>query len=368
MHRTPPGPAEDARDPRDTTSVEGSTTSESRTDIGLDDEVVTDEDTEGGGVSGHRLVLSDATINALLLAGSLLVIVAFFTVQTDAFLTSSNALNVLINASVLGIVSLGQVMTIIAGGFDLSVSGTVPLGAVVFGLLVNAGWTVPTSVLAVLLIGVVAGLINGAIITKVNITPLIATLGTMSIAGGLALSIADGIQIPFQDPSKGILARAVVLGINNHVLIFAGLSIVLFFVLRYTVYGRHIFAVGGNHEAARLAGIPVTAVTISVYVISAALATVAGAILASQLLTGSGTAGTDSALQSIAAVILGGAVLGGGVGGIPGTVMGVLVLGTLSNGMAIMAVPSFYRTIATGAVLLLAVAASQFRTGAVGSR
>jgi ribose/xylose/arabinose/galactoside ABC-type transport system permease subunit len=124
--------------------------------------------------------------------------------------------------------------------------------------------------------------------------------------------------------------------------------------------------VGGNREAARLGGIRVDAVTISVYVVSAALATLAGAVLASQLLTGSGTAGTDSGLQSIAAVILGGASLAGGVGGVPGTLIGVLILGTLANGMAILSVPAFYQTITTGLVLLLAVGVSQVRRLRVG--
>lgn len=315
----------------------------------------------------RRTELSDAAVNGLLLAASLIAIVAFFSVQTDSFFSGSNALNILVNSSVLGLVALGQVTTIIAGGFDLSVSGTVPLGAVVFALLVNADYGVLPALLLVLLVGLLAGLANGLLVTQLKITPLIATLGMMSVTGGLALSIADGVQIPFTDPAMGILARRSLLGVNNHVLIFLGLCAVLLVVLRFTVYGRSIFAVGGNHEAARLSGIPVTLVTMSVYMLSGVFATLAGAILASQLLTGSGTAGTDMALQSIAAVILGGAVLGGGVGGVPGTVMGVLILGSLSNGMAIMAVPSFYRTIATGAVLLIAVAISQYRIGAVGS-
>ena len=210
--------------------------------------------------------------------------------------------------------------------------------------------------------GAVCGLVNGLIVAKAKINPLITTLATMSVTGGLALTIADGIQVPFQDPSAGVLADQSILGVNNHVWIFLGLSLIFFLILRYTVFGRYLYAVGGNAEAARLGGIRVDTVTASVYVASAALATLAGAVLASQLFTGSGTAGTNSALQSIAAVILGGASLSGGVGGVPGTLIGVLILGTLSNGMAILSVPSFYQTIATGVVLLLAVGVSQLRT------
>jgi ribose/xylose/arabinose/galactoside ABC-type transport system permease subunit len=199
------------------------------------------------------------------------------------------------------------------------------------------------------------------IVAKANINPLIATLATMSVTGGLALTIADGVQIPFADPNQGVLADRSLFGVNNHVWILLGLSLLVFLALRYTVFGRYLYTVGGNREAARLAGVRVDAVTAWVYVFSAAFASLAGAVLASQLLTGSGTAGTDSGLQSVAAVILGGASLAGGVGGVPGTLIGVLILGTLANGMAIMSVPAFYQTIATGVVLLLAVGISQIR-------
>jgi ribose transport system permease protein len=313
-------------------------------------------------LDGRRsFALNEAVLRGLLLAGFLVAIAAYFTARDSSFLTSGNALNILSNASVIGIVSLGQVLTIISGGFDLSVSGTVPLGAVVFAILVNKGWGVPLAVLAVLAVGAVCGLVNGLIVAKANINPLITTLGTMSVTGGLALTIADGVQIPFEDPTTGVLADQSLFGVNNHVWILVGLSIVMWLALRYTVFGRYLYAVGGNREAARLGGIRVDTVTAAVYIMSAALATLAGAVLASQLFTGSGTAGTNSALQSIAAVILGGASLAGGVGGVPGTLIGVLILGTLSNGMAILSVPSFYQTITTGLVLLLAVGLSQIR-------
>lgn len=317
------------------------------------------EDTEA--VSWQRFALNENTLRALLLTGFLGLIIAYFTTRDPSFLSRDNGLNILVNASVIGIVSLGQVLTVISGGFDLSVSGVVPLGSVVFAVLANQGRGVLVSVAAVLAVGAVCGLVNGLIVAKANINPLIATLGTMSVTGGLALTIADGVQIPFDDPAAGVLAEQSLFGVNNHVWILVALSVALFLVLRYTVFGRYLYAVGGNREAARLGGIRVDAVTVGVYVCSATLASLAGAVLAGQLLTGSGTVGTDSALQSIAAVILGGASLAGGVGGVPGTLIGVLILGTLANGMAILSVPAFYQTIATGLVLLLAVGVSQVR-------
>ncbi|MCW2762735.1 MAG: inner-rane translocator [Marmoricola sp.] len=326
----------------------------------------TDDTEESNEVSWQRFALNENTLRALLLTGFLVVIIAYFTARDSSFLSTDNGLNILVNASVIGIVSLGQVLTVISGGFDLSVSGTVPLGAVIFAILVNDGWGVVGAAVATMAMGAVCGLVNGLIVAKARINPLIATLGTMSVTGGLALTIADGVQVPFDNPDDGVLAEQSLFGVNNHVWILVVLSIALFCVLRFTVYGRYLYSVGGNREAARLGGIRVDAVTISVYVVSAALATLAGAVLASQLLTGSGTAGTDSGLQSIAAVILGGASLAGGVGGVPGTLIGVLILGTLANGMAILSVPAFYQTITTGLVLLLAVGVSQVRRLRVG--
>lgn len=313
------------------------------------------------GPTRRRPYINEGMLQVLLLFGFLLLIVAFFSSRHENFLSASNGLNILVNASVLGIVCLGQTLALISGGFDLSVGGIVPLGSVAFALLVNSGYGVAAAVGILVLGASVIGLLNGVLIAKARINPLIATLGTLSITGGLAFTITDGVQVPFDDPASGILSRRSLFDINNHVWLFVVLSVVLLLVLRYTVYGRQLYAVGGNKHAARLAGIRVDAVTISVYVFSAAMAALAGAVLASQLLTGSGSAGTTMHLLSITAVVLGGASLSGGIGGVPGTVIGVLILGTLSNGMAILSIPSFYQTIVTGVVLLLAVGVSQFR-------
>jgi ribose/xylose/arabinose/galactoside ABC-type transport system permease subunit len=329
------------------------------TDLAASDEAGS---TAESGTRHRRVTLSEGALQTLLLFGFLVLIAAFFTSQDEGFLTTRNGLNILVNASVIGIVSLGQALALISGGFDLSVGGIVPLGSVTFALLVNAGYGVPSALLIILLFGAAWGVVNGLLIAKARINPLIATLGTLSVAGGLALTLANGVQVPFADVSDGVLTRRSLFDVNNHVWMFLGLAVLVLVVLRYTAYGRQLYAVGGNKQAARLAGIRVDLITVSVYVVSGALAALAGAVLASQLLTGSGTAGTNSGLQSITAVILGGASLSGGVGGVPGTVIGVLILGALANGMAILQVPSFYQTMATGVVLLLAVGICQFRS------
>jgi ribose/xylose/arabinose/galactoside ABC-type transport system permease subunit len=306
-------------------------------------------------------LLGENGVQFILLVVFLIAVWIFFASFDVRFATANNLLTIISVSSVIGLVSLGQALTVISGGFDLSVSGVVPLGGILFAILTNAGWAVFPAIVAVVIVGALAGLVNGVIITRFKINPMIATLGMLSVTGGIALTLSNGLQIPFTNLDAGVLADRSFLNINNHVWLLLLLSIVLFVLLRYTSYGRRIYAVGGNSEAARLAGVRVNMITGSVYVICAAFAALAGVVLASQLLTGSGTAGISSNLQSITAVILGGAALTGGVGGVPGTLIGVLILGTLSNGMAILHVPSFYQTIATGVVLLLAVGLSQLR-------
>jgi len=290
------------------------------------------------------------------------IVIIFFSLRSEQFLTYSNAINILSNVSVIGIVSIGQALNLISGGFDLSVSGTVPLGAVVFTKFINNGTEIVPAMMLTILIGASVGLVNGLLITRVGINPLIATLGTMSITQGLAQTITGGLTESFNNLDAGILAESSFGTIPNHVWVLLIVSVIGMLVLRFTVYGRSIYTLGGNREAARLAGLRVDLLTISVYVICAALASLAGIIVASQLLAGSATLGTNSALTSIAAVVLGGASLAGGKGGIGGTLIGVLILGTLANGLALLAVPAFYQTIATGVVLLLAVGLGRLRS------
>jgi ribose transport system permease protein len=290
-----------------------------------------------------------------------LMVLVFFAFTSPYFFTYSNATNILTNVAVIGIVALGQSMVIISGGFDLSVGGTLPLGAVLFALLANAGFGVAGATVLVVLSGGGIGLINGLIVTKIKISPLIATLGTLSIAGGLAYTVTNGVTVPFADVADGVLADYAVRGVSWYVVAFGLLALAAAFLLRFTIFGRMVYAVGGNPEASRLAGIRVDLVVIAVYVLCAALASFAGVVVSSQLLAGSATVGADAALSSIAAVVLGGASLSGGIGGIGGTMIGVLILGTVANGMALLQVPSFYQQIATGGILLLGVGFARLR-------
>lgn len=314
-----------------------------------------------------RLVLSG--MQALGLGGFYVLTLIFFSLQAPYFFSFSNAVNILSNVSVIGIVTLGQMLVLIAGGFDLSVAGTVPLGGVVFTILINHGVSLPVAWLVATLSGGVVGAANGLIITRIGINPLVTTLGTLSVTGGLANVVTAGETVPFNNLNSGFVDN-IVGGAPLYIWVWIAVTLIVFLVLRFTVLGRMIFAIGGNREASRLAGIRVDFVTTLVYVISGALAAFSGVVLAQQLLAGAPTVGSTAALTSIAAVILGGAALTGGVGGVPGTVVGVLVLGTVANGLALMQVPAFYQQIATGSILLLAVGFGRLRAlfGQLGDR
>jgi len=308
-------------------------------------------------------------MQALGLGGFYVLTLIFFSVQAPYFFSFSNTVNILSNVSVIGIVTLGQMLVLIAGGFDLSVAGTVPLGGVVFTILINHGVSLPVAWLAATLSGGVVGAANGLIITRIGINPLVTTLGTLSVTGGLANVVTAGDTVPFNNLNAGFVDN-IVAGAPLYIWVWIGVTVIVFLVLRFTVLGRMIYAIGGNREASRLAGIRVDFVTTLVYVISGALAAFSGVVLAQQLLAGAPTVGSTAALTSIAAVILGGAALTGGVGGVPGTVVGVLVLGTVANGLALMQVPAFYQQIATGSILLLAVGFGRLRAlfGQLGDR
>jgi ribose transport system permease protein len=285
----------------------------------------------------------------------LVVVLVYFTLSTSNFLTLSNITDILSGVAVLGIVAIGQTGVIISGGFDLSVAGVLPLACVLFVKFSNSGASLPVALVETLAIGAAVGIINAVLIVKAGINPLIVTLATMSIAGGAAYTITNGTTLELANIANGNLGNLAVGSLPWYLFIFIGLALLAAVIMRFTVLGRIIYALGGSREASVLAGIRVDLVTIVVYAVSAALAAFAGVVTASQILAGSAGVGSTDALMSVAAVVLGGAALSGGTGGIIGTIGGVLVLGCLSNGLALMQVQSFYVQIITGAALIVAV-------------
>lgn len=288
------------------------------------------------------------------------------TLASPVFLTPANIGNLLVAAAVMGIVAAGETFVMLSGGLDISVGSILAFAGVVSALVLTATHSAAIAVAAGLAIGAACGILNGLIITKLRINALIVTLATMSIYLGLTYIVGNGKAVGATDAVFSWLGNGNVLGIPNPIIVLVVVYVVGHFVLAYTTIGRNIYAMGGNAEAARLSGLDLTRYRIGLYTLSGTLAGLSGVILTARLGSGQPIAGTGYELTAIAAVVLGGTSLSGGVGSMIGTALGVLVLGTLSNGLILLRIPAFYQYLARGAVLLLAVGLDYYR-GRIGS-
>ncbi|HSM59074.1 MAG TPA: ABC transporter permease [Candidatus Sulfomarinibacteraceae bacterium] len=297
--------------------------------------------------------------------GLIIVYAAIFLILTatsNNFLTVQNLRNMLLATSIMGIVAIFTTMLMVGGGLDLSVGSTIALSGVVIAILQEPLGIWPAAA-AGLLAGGLVGVLNGVMVTGIGINPVIATLGMLYVARGMALVLADGLTIPVFHESFAELGSARLAGIPLPVLIFFLLLIVGMIVMQYTTYGRSLYAIGGNERASFLAALPVSRQRFIAYTLSGLSAGLAGVILTARLLASAPTAATGMEFSVIAAVVLGGTSLAGGKGTLLGTLLGVLILGTLNNGMTLMSLPSDAQQVVQGAVLLLAIAIDQFRLG-----
>jgi ribose/xylose/arabinose/galactoside ABC-type transport system permease subunit len=276
---------------------------------------------------------------------------------SDAFLNPFNLINVARQVALFGIVSVGMTFVILTAGIDLSVGSIIAVTAVVSALLLNVGTPVPLVILAGLGVGITLGAINGAGITLGRLPPFIMTLGMMVMGRGLAMTISDGHPIHFPEASGDFawLGQGYLLRLPVPVWIFAAVAILAYIVLRYTPFGRSIYAVGSNPEAARLAGINVRLVVFSVYVISGMLSAVTALIFVSRLTVGEPVAGIGIELEAIAVTVIGGTSLFGGEGSVIGTVIGAAIFAVLANILNLAGVSPFTQQIVKGAIIVLAV-------------
>lgn len=307
--------------------------------------------------------ISDDSVATLTLVLAIVGVGAYLATATDDFLSASNTITILQTVAVIGIASLGQSFAIFSGGFDLSVGGVLPLTSVLFAVAVNAGppGGVIGALAVTLAVGAFVGLVNGLIITKGRINPLITTLGTLSICGGAAFLFNNGITTPIDDAASAVLADPALGRLTWDVVTYLAIAGIASLVLGTTLFGQRVYAIGGSREAARRTGINVDRHTVLVYVLSGTFAALAGVIAASQLQAGSPSSYTTIPLQTITAVILGGASLYGGYGAVHGTFLGVLLIGVIANGLNLLAINTFYQQIITGLVLLLAVGLTSVR-------
>lgn len=294
----------------------------------------------------------------------LLVVFGALTLASDDFLTSNNLANLARQVSIFGILAIGQLMVILIGGIDLSVGSILGLSGAVTAQLLVAGVPIVPALLIGVVVGAALGLVTGLLVTRFKLPPFIATLGMLGIARGIVLVITDANTIQGLPDEFQTIANGSIVGIPNLLILFLVITAIAAFVLKRTVFGRYVYAVGSNPEAARLAGVPVALVTISVYVIAGLLAAVGGVLLTSRLGAGVPTAGTGFELQAIAACVIGGASLSGARGSAIGAACGALLIGVLNNGGNLLAINSFYLQIAIGLLILVAVAFDQMNTRA----
>ncbi|TDW25702.1 monosaccharide ABC transporter membrane protein (CUT2 family) [Rhizobium azibense] len=321
---------------------------------------IADLDANGDKTSFWRKAPESAALLAFLLAE-----IVFFSLSSPYFLTWGNWVNVITALSITGVLAAGGTMLLIAGQFDLSVGSGVAFVALVMALTVNSIGIVPASALA-LLVGIGIGMINGFLVTKIGVNALITTLGTLAIFRGLTQSLGGGKNMLISNFDWAIWRPF--LNIPLSALVFVLVAIVVGIVLRRTVFGRSIYAIGANENAARLVGIKTKRVMFQGFLLSGAFIGLGGLMSASQLGSTSGTTGLGLELAVVTAVILGGTSLKGGTGSMLGTVIGLLIVGVLNNGLTLMNINSSWQQAATGFLLILAVSFDQLRQRLVGRR
>lgn len=326
--------------------------------------------------SRSRLFSGNVDLGRLLLEGraffALIAIIVIFSILSPVYFSTNNFLVMSSHVAIFGLLSIGMLLVILTGGIDLSVGSTLGLTGVFAGFLMQ-GVTFeflgvvaypPVWVVVILTcaLGAFVGAINGVLIAYFKVPAFVATLGMLYVARGVALLMTDGLTFNNLGGSPELgntgfdwLGFNRILGIPAGVLIMAVVAIVCILALSRTPFGRWIYSTGGNARAAELSGVPVKRVQVSVYVLSGICAAIAGLVLSSQLTSAGPTAGTTYELTAIAGVVIGGAALTGGRGNVRGTLLGAFVIGFLGDGLVIIGVSSYWQTVFTGAVIVIAV-------------
>ncbi|WP_273836304.1 ABC transporter permease [Guptibacillus sedimenti] len=291
----------------------------------------------------------------------LIIMSVILSIASPYFLTTDNLLTIALETSIIAILALGQVYVIISAGIDLSVGSTLALAGVISSQLLLAGWPTPVALLAGILAGGFLGLINGFVITKGKMPPFIVTLGMMGVARGLALVLTDGLPVSGLPESFTNLGNGRILNIPIPVIFLVIVAVIAAFILSKTIFGRYVYSIGSNEEAAQLSGINVNFHKMMIYVVCGLFAGLAGVLMSARLVSAQPSAGMGYELDAIAAVVIGGASLMGGIGTVGGTIIGAFIMGVLRNGLNLLNVSPFWQQIAIGIVIVLAVYLDQIR-------
>jgi ribose transport system permease protein len=297
---------------------------------------------------------------------ALLLLCVILSILTDKFFTPENGLNVLRQVAVNACIATGMTLIVLTAGIDLSVGSVLALcGAVTAGLFKNGlefpssdlfvGFTITGALLAGLLLGALLGWFNGFTVTKFNVPPFVATLAMLTIARGFTMLYTKGHPISNLGKDFAFIGSGSLIGIPVPVWLAIVVVLIAVFITQKTKLGRYIYAIGGNEQAAKLSGINIKKVKMTVYAIAGALAALGGIIVTARLDSAQPNAGMSYELDAIAAVVIGGTSLSGGKGSVWGTVMGAIIIGVLNNGLVLLNVSPFWQQVVKGGVILLAV-------------
>lgn len=287
----------------------------------------------------------------------LLVLFVLFSVTSENFLKLNNILNILRQISVLGILTCGMTFVIISGGMDLTVGAYLGLtGVIAAKFMGEMGLPIPAALLLTVLLITLIGCATGCLIVGLNVSAIVITLGMMTVVRGLAYIISGGLPVYDLPESIVNFGQGYIFNIPIPAIVMLVIVVVMALILKYSYFGRYIYAIGGNVEAAKLAGVAVGRITVSLYAVSACLSAIAGIVLAGRISSGAPASGTGTEMDVVTAVVIGGVSVNGGKGTMLGAFFGAVIIGILSNGLTILNVGEYYQQVVKGIVLILAVA------------
>ncbi|HEY3894476.1 MAG TPA: ABC transporter permease [Pseudonocardiaceae bacterium] len=303
-----------------------------------------------------------SAVSQLAAAGAVVVLFGYLSFASGAFLSTSNLLNIGVQSAVVAIIAIGMTMVIITAGIDLSVGSVAGLSGVLGALMVvDYGLPVPLAIAGGAVIGAIAGVVNGVLVTQAGMAPFIATLGMLSVARGLAYIVTDSVAVSGAPEDFKLLGQGKLGALPVPILALAIVALAGHFILTRTRLGRYSYAMGSNVEAARLSGIPIKRYLTIVYIISGALAGFGGMIAASRVDSGQPNFGIGLELDVIAAAVIGGASLFGGEGKIIGTLLGALLIALIRNGSVLLDINTFYQQVIIGVIIWIAVFWDRYR-------
>ncbi|NEK56405.1 ABC transporter permease [Geodermatophilus sabuli] len=289
-------------------------------------------------------------------------VILFGALQPDAFLSFGNVRNILAQIAILAIIASAQTVVMVVGDFDLSVGVTATLAGATAAALMIDGWSIPLAIVAALVVGTLVGVVNGILVAYMNLSAFVATLATLTSVGGLAFIVTDGTTLFGMPESFEVIGQGRPLGLPLPIFFAVIVCVVVWLVLKFTTIGRRWYAVGGSAEVARLSGVNVRLARFLAFTVAGFVSAIGGIILVSRLASASATSANNYMLLAVAAVFLGMTVLRSGAANVGGTLVGVGIIGVMSNGLNIVGVSAYFQQVFTGLIIIAAVTLSALKS------